>query len=351
MYGTDNGLVGQYFLDSSSMRPGWVLGAGAKKAGVTALALCDVTLSGFDDVVVGRDDGSVEVYPYEPNGSGASGDSMGGDGMGGGVEAVFTRALNESITSVVRGQLVANNSQDLVVSTYSGKVLAFTHELKHSAVAHIAPKVSNLREGTSAATASTSLGLPGTITHADGSSTNVMRESAADLDQSIKDLKLELEKLSEKVAKEKERYASKVSSELIAVEQQFKLKTGFKLLADEACYLLTLEIDMAIDVVALQSGVPVMLLDVEGSGAMLSRSERDEKAANELLAVYRCNQEQTTRIEIKMRTVEGQHGSLAAFVIPKLQPKTCQRAELKIKPLSLHEKVHKQAIENELKTR
>ena len=349
IYGTDNGLVGQYFLDSSSMRPGFLLGSGEKKSSVTSLALCDVTLSGFDDLVVGRDDGRVEVFPYdlyEPSS-----------------EAVFSRDLHESVTSIERGQIVANNSMDLVVSTYSGKVMAFTHEMKHSAVGHIAPKVSNLKDGSSSATATTSTGLPGSITHADGSSTNVMKESAADLDKSIKELRLELEKLTERVAKEKEKYASKVSAELIAVEQQFKLKHSFKLLADEACYLLTLEVDLPLDVVTLQSNIPVMLLDVEANRAMLSRTDRDEKNGNELLATYRVQQEDATtaaadgaaistrRMEIKIRTVEGQHGTLSAYVIPKLQPKSCQKLELRIKPLSLHEKVHREVVEGELRDR
>jgi hypothetical protein len=137
IYGTDNGLVGQYFLGEKTMRPGFVLGQSSKKAGVTSIALCDVTLSGFDDVVVGRDDGTIEVFQYDVHNPTA--------------EPVFVRELNESITTIEKGQVIANNSMDLLVSTYSGKVLTFTHELKHSNVAHIAPKVSNIKEGTSVA--------------------------------------------------------------------------------------------------------------------------------------------------------------------------------------------------------
>jgi len=341
LYGTENGLVGQYLADSHGMKAGWLLGkdadgAAGKRAGVTALTLADVTLSGFDDVVVGRDDGSIEVFPY---------DVYNPDGA-----AVFSRDLHESITTLDKGQVIAANSSDIIASTYAGKVIAFTHELKHSSVAHIAPKLSNIKEGAPVASASTSVGLPGTIVAPDGSSTNVMQESKADLEKSIRDLQMELEKLTERVSREKEKYASKVSAELIAVEQQFKLKQSFVLLPAEACYLLTLEIDMPLDCITLQSSIPVMLLDVESNGCMLSRTDRDEKQSNELLATYRAT-ENTNRVEIKIRTVEGQHGALNAYIIPKLQPKTCQRAELRIKPLSLHEKVYKEAIAQELATR
>ncbi len=349
LYGTDNGLVGQYLCDSSSMKAGFVLGGSgsgskSKRAGVTALALCDVTLSGFEDIVVGRDDGTIEVLPYDLYHPAAGGEGEEGS-------AVFTRELHESVTTITKGMIVASHSNDLLVSTYSGKVLCFTHELKHSSVSHIAPKVSNLKESGSVASASTSLGLPGTISNSDGSSTNVMVESKQDLERNVKELSMELEKLRERVSKEKEKYASKISSELIAVEQQFKLKQSFQLLPAEACYLLTLEIDIPLDCITLQSNIPIMLLDVDANRAMVSRTDRDEKQGNELLATYRVHAESTNRLEIKIRTVEGQHGSLNAYVIPKLQPKTCQRAELRIKPLSLHEKVYKETIATELATR
>ncbi len=37
----------------------------------------------------------------------------------------------------------------------------------------------------------------------------------------------------------------------------------------------------------------------------------------------RC-QANTTRLEIKIRTIEGQYGTLSAYVTPRLQPKCCQ---------------------------
>ena len=40
------------------------------------------------------------------------------------------------------------------------------------------------------------------------------------------------------------------------------------------------------------------------------------------------------------RTIEGQHGTLQAYVTPRLQPKTCQVRQYQIKPLSLHQRSH-----------
>ena len=60
---------------------------------------------------------------------------------------------------------------------------------------------------------------------------------------------------------------------------------------------------------------------------------------NVLLATYRC-QANTTRLEVKIRTIEGQYGKLLAYITPRLQPKCCQVREYKIKPLSLHIRTH-----------
>ena len=48
-----------------------------------------------------------------------------------------------------------------------------------------------------------------------------------------------------------------------------------------------------------------------------------QQSGNVLLATYRC-QANTTRLEIKIRTIEGQYGTMLAYVTPRLQPKCCQ---------------------------
>ncbi|KAF6035090.1 BBS7 [Bugula neritina] len=62
-------------------------------------------------------------------------------------------------------------------------------------------------------------------------------------------------------------------------------------------------------------------------------------SGNFLLATYRC-QANTTRLDLKIRTIEGQHGNLRAYVTPRVQPKTCQMRLYQIKPLSLHQRTH-----------
>lgn len=89
----------------------------------------------------------------------------------------------------------------------------------------------------------------------------------------------------------------------------------------------------------MQSDVPVDLLDVEKNSAVVSYSDADAKSGNFLLATYRC-QVNTNRLEVNIRTIEGQYGVLKAYITPLLQPKFCQLREYEIKPLSLHLRIH-----------
>ena len=72
----------------------------------------------------------------------------------------------------------------------------------------------------------------------------------------------------------------------------------------------------------------------------LSNHAKSFQSGNALLATYRC-QANTTRLEIKIRTIEGQYGTLLAYIPPRLQPKCCQVQQYQIKPLSLHMRTHK----------
>lgn len=65
-----------------------------------------------------------------------------------------------------------------------------------------------------------------------------------------------------------------------------------------------------------------------------------------MLATYRCpSGESTSRIEIRARTLEGQHGNMKVVVIPKMTPCSAQVVMVTVKPLSLHHLVHSDELE------
>lgn len=150
----------------------------------------------------------------------------------------------------------------------------------------------------------------------------------------------EIENLQIKVADERERYQAMASQGgAISAVSHFQVNDKWRLSRTDASYILSIEVHTAIDFILLQSDVPVDLLDVDRNQAVVSYSATSVEDGNYLLTTYRC-QANATRIEIKVRSIEGQYGRLQAYITPRLHPKVCCVKEFPIKPLSLHERTH-----------
>uniref|UniRef100_A0A2K6FS97 Bardet-Biedl syndrome 7 n=1 Tax=Propithecus coquereli TaxID=379532 RepID=A0A2K6FS97_PROCO len=140
----------------------------------------------------------------------------------------------------------------------------------------------------------------------------------------------ELEHLQYKVLQERENYQQcSQLSKAKSVVPSFSINDKFTLNKDDASYTLILEVQTAIDNVLIQVTLGT---DEFSAGGPASND-------NFLLATYRC-QANTTRLELKIRSIEGQYGTLQAYVTPRIQPKTCQVRQYHIKPLSLHQRTH-----------
>ena len=63
-----------------------------------------------------------------------------------------------------------------------------------------------------------------------------------------------------------------------------------------------------------------------------------------LLTTLKVDSDGVTKVQLKIRTAEGQQGSLSAFVIEKKDsgssdPALCALIEVPLKPLNLHERI------------
>jgi len=300
LYGTLDGTMGQLFLDTDTVRRGWLLqkpgGRGA--GGITAISTrFDFTQDGTNDIVVGRDDGQVQVYCFDVSAE---------------PQSVYEKSFNESISTLDGGFITSTAGEDVVLQTFSGKVIA-------------------LCGGADSEEAATS---PGGRPLGVGQRE---KEAQAENDRKIRALHKDIELLYDKVDQQRARYAT-ISEDLIAVNQNFHVNDRFTLNPDTATYTLTLETPVPIFTVAVQSDVPVDLQDVPNNSAILSRSPPDLDNNTMCAATYRC-QDSVNRLEIKMRTIEGQFGTFRAYIIPRLSPKTCQECVYRIKPLCLHQRL------------
>lgn len=106
-----------------------------------------------------------------------------------------------------------------------------------------------------------------------------------------------------------------------------------------------LEVEVAIDVVFIHCDIGLDLIDCERNSAVISfndpPSEDSEigRNSNEMLATFRC-QANTTRLEIRLRPVEGQRGTLSVYVVSRITPKSCLSRSYEIVPLGLHKRQH-----------
>ncbi|XP_023562208.1 Bardet-Biedl syndrome 7 protein isoform X3 [Octodon degus] len=290
LFGTSDGKLGLIQVTPSKPVHKWEIQNEKKRGGILCIDSFDIMGDGVKDVLVGRDDGMVEVYSFDNA-----------------AEPVlrFDQMLSESITSIQGGCVGTDNYDEIVVSTYSGWVTGLTTEPIHK------------ESG------------PGEL------------KINQEMQNKIASLRSELEHLQYKVLQERENYQQAAQSSTAKTAlSSISINDKFTLNKDDASYSLILEVQTAIDNVLIQSDVPIDLLDVDKNSAVVSFSSCDsESNDNFLLATYRC-QANTTRLELKIRSIEGQYGTLQAYVTPRVQPKTCQVRQYHIKPLSLHQRTH-----------
>eukprot|EP00164_Ancoracysta_twista_P005357 GFYU01007326.1.p1 GENE.GFYU01007326.1~~GFYU01007326.1.p1 ORF type:complete len:720 (+),score=217.69 GFYU01007326.1:110-2269(+) len=291
LYGTDNGVVGALIAQKQSAKREWVIPNMRKLGGISSLGTSDITKDGIDDVLVGRDDGNMEVYCFD-----VSPDP----------QPVFEKSVSESITSLESGLVYNPGYDEIILSTFSGKIISFSAEDGRNE--HVITQMT--QKGVQKITAK---------------------------DKKVTALRAELEELRKKVDKEKFKYGQ-VSHELVSTTQQFRMNDKWILNPEDASYTCQVEIEMPIDMVCLRCDVNADILDVDSNLAIVSRSPPDRENENGLLATYRCL-ENVNRLEMRLRTIEGQYGTLTVYVIPKLTPKTCQSLTYPIRPLSLHQRV------------
>ncbi|KAF6731593.1 Bardet-Biedl syndrome 7-like protein [Oryzias melastigma] len=292
LYGTTDGRLGLVQIGEHSAVAKWEIDNDKKKGGILCVDTFDIIGDGVNDVLVGRDDGTVQVYGFDS----ANEPTL-----------RFEHVLSESVTSIQGGCVGRESYDEIVTATYTGWVTGLTTESQK-----------------------TEAGA--------GEEFRMSKETQS----KVEALRAELEQLQGKVLQGREQYQQTTqSSTAVSAVPVFNINDKFTLCQDDASYSLTLEVQTAIDNLLLQSDVPIDLLDVDKNSAVVSFSECDPEQPNGnfLLATYRC-QANTTRLELKVRSIEGQYGTLQAYITPRLQPKTCQVRQYQIKPLSLHQRTH-----------
>lgn len=287
LYGTQDGRLGLVRLHRDAPEYCWDMLNEHKYGGISSISCFDVNESGVPDILLGRNDGVVEVYSMDENNQ---------------PRIQFTHTFGESITNVQGGNVSSTSTPELLVSTYSGQMYGLTRGSSKK-----------------------------------GDTFTMSSEVKAKIDS----LKLEISQMESEVTHAHDQYYSMVKQgddTKLSALPQFPINDQFSLNQDEAWYTLAIETQVPLDFVILQSNVPVDLQEVDKSSAVISYTQPDTENDNYLLATFRCSG--ATRLEVKVRSIEGQYGVLQAYVTPCLEPRSSCLRQYQIKPLSLHQRVH-----------
>jgi Bardet-Biedl syndrome 7 protein len=178
---------------------------------------------------------------------------------------LYRKLLNESVQSVESGYLHAPDKMEVVLATYSGKVISLQQQ---PAVEAMTPEQLKVYK------------------------------SEANADKKINATKLEIEKLQQKVSEKKARY-QRISNELISQSPQFKVNQKFVLNPSDSTYILTIEVNSNLDCLILQSDIPLDVEDYDKNVSIMSKSLPDPEQGNQLLATCRI-MEPVSRLSIKV---------------------------------------------------
>lgn len=203
---------------------------------VTCLGTFDLSGDGKDELIVGRRDGTLQVF------------TMHTDEYEFDMECtqIYRENFNESISSVQGGCVGGNNYPEIVVCTYSGRVFGLTTQCISKSISD-----TNKRD---------SVGM------------------APEASSKLHKLRAEIYELEQAIARERERYqlSTQALSTGLSAIPMLPVNDSMLLCQDDATYSLTIEIPTPIEHVLLQCDAPINLIDVEKNSAVVSFSECDK---------------------------------------------------------------------------
>ena len=315
----------------------------------------DVTGDGVNDMIVARDNGAVQIFSLGEGNDGSgrhneNGTTFSAQGQQWSPTLRVEHEVGESVRSLDVGVVRTPGYDELVVCTYSGRVMSLTTE-------SLSDRATEDKYGRSKAI--------------------VGKEAQVKAFRSeLKDLHKQVQRESEKLDKLRPSQKKKDksgSSGFIPMENQFSVNHSFQLMEHDATYQLVMEIPIPISEVILQTTVPVDLLRQDDESAVimcktqkviLPNVEHNENAGSnggnngsngnngndgssskdndvpQVLATYRPTEKNTRRMKLGLRSIEGQHGELHVYVVSGLEPKMARVLRFAIKPLSMHSRIN-----------
>uniref|UniRef100_A0A7S1W7H6 Bardet-Biedl syndrome 7 protein homolog n=1 Tax=Neobodo designis TaxID=312471 RepID=A0A7S1W7H6_NEODS len=334
VYGTLSGSIGGLRAAPDGVTRRFSAIPQSRLAGITTIRTADLTQDGVNDVVVTREDGAIELHSFEMNPDGTP-------------VTTWTGAVGEVVTSLDCGTVTTADRHDLVVSTFSGKVLTFS--------------VTEEDQNTKAAIPSMLQGNAGDLPTLEGTAAAAKQAMQAGrnngedapiaevLKVKIQSTLEEIAQLKKDVVKKKNEYAGqepnakKVSSDkLRAVAATFSMRDRIYL-DDSGTIVLSLELDTVLDTVNVTANVAFEVVEDAQSSDETRVSQTPlewcKSSKSKLIATYRAPQETSQKnMTLRLRPTEGFSGQITVYVTPRTTPKSVLKRTFDIPALSLHQR-------------
>ena len=325
--------------DDTPYTCGWSI-QDPKSSTVTCLEMFDLNQNGMEDVIVAREDGRLEVYVQDQQ-SGADASCL----HQAAPRLAFSHDVGERIQALVCGKVNSEVYNEIVVATFSGKILSFTTE-------HLQKRDQDDQYGRSMAT----LNNENRIKALSGDIGNLRTKLEKD--------KAEYEKVDQVSKSSTDRKASSSSSETGVMKPASDFPSSVKFILDpvKGAYILSVEIQSALDIVVVRSPIELEVVEISDSNTIVSVTpahlleEYSKSKATaggvegvrdagfgkcKFVAALRCPGEGGRRAQVAVRPVEGESGEIVITIVSKSSPKLAKVLKFPIKRLSLHHRLHK----------
>ncbi|QDZ21231.1 Bardet-Biedl syndrome 7-like protein [Chloropicon primus] len=304
IYGTERGGLGQLFLDSDAIRRGWNMPVENSVGGVNCVcAKYDFTGDGIPDIIVGKDDGTVEIF--------STGDAVAQP------EKIYSGNVADSVSSIHMGYVTNEESQDVAIHTFSGNFLCLSQKpskAKGRAQGGVDEEILNIEE-------------------------DAMR--AERTRKEIEQLRSKLENLKEKVHR----------NQTSAVQSSNAIKMNVRHILnhhDEVSHVVRVEIAIPVMKIALKSDLPLEFIHDNDSD--VQRRISNTKSPSErysTLAVHILDRP-SKRADFRFKASEGKSGQVQLFILPEESFHYSQSHTINIKPLCLHQAIGREEAEDYL---
>ncbi|RNF20428.1 putative intergrin alpha chain protein [Trypanosoma conorhini] len=272
------------------------------RAAVTALAVYDINLDDKEELLVGHQDGLLQVF-YIHAGEGAARSHP---------VCIWSGSMDEGVVSIAAGLITHSRRPDLLVHSLSGSLTAFTLQ----AVEHAEPE-----EAAAAAAA-----------------------ALESTDAQISEVSKEIEALKEALVTQtreltKQSGAGKRGTPLLAVSSTFKTKVTLSQQKDNPALRLLVEVDTPLDCVVLQSELRLHFLDDGSAEVVLQEEMPENNPSTKSLAIVRPLEARRHSCSVAFWVEDGQWGLLSVTALAIPAPRTAQVKMVQLRPLPLYARV------------